>query len=66
MTLPRERFWALENTKEFLRSLLDPKKTPRIPLSVRRSARGCLKHFPTELDIERICKKCPEVITKED
>ena len=61
MTLPIERSWALENTREFLRSLLDPKKTPRVPLYVRRDARWCLKHFPMELDMEKVRKKCPEV-----
>ena len=29
MTLPDERSWAVVRTKWFLRSLLDPKKTPR-------------------------------------
>lgn len=61
MTIPIERSWAVENTREFLRSLLDPKKTPRVPLSVRQEARHCLKHFPMELDMKKVRKKCPEI-----
>jgi hypothetical protein len=61
MTIPIERSYALENTREFLKELLDPKKTPRIPKSIRRKAYWCLKHFPTELTIKEAQKKCPEL-----
>lgn len=54
MTLPRERNWAIHNTREFLRSLLDPKKTPRIPSKVRREAYWCLKHYPNDWEIEQV------------
>jgi hypothetical protein len=64
MTLPPERTYALNNAREFLRDLLDPKKTPRIPSLIRQRARGVLKHYPTEYDVERITEKCPEIIGK--
>lgn len=51
MTLPDERIWALKNTLKFLRDLLDPKKTPRVPKEVRREAYRCLKHYPGEYHI---------------
>lgn len=51
MTLPDERVRAIENTREFLRSLLDPKKTPKIPRAIRRQAYWCLRHFPGNYDL---------------
>ena len=61
MTIPVERSYSIENTRAFLRDLLDPKKTPRVPKWIRLEARWCLKHYPTELDMTRARKKCPEV-----
>ena len=51
MTLPNERFSAIINTREFLRSLLDPKKTPKVPKHIRISAYYCLRHFPSDHDL---------------
>lgn len=62
MTLPYERTHSLHNVREFLRDLLDPKKTPRIPLAIRRHARAVLKHYPTPMDVERLIEKCPEIV----
>jgi len=62
MTIPIERAYSLQNTREFLRSLLDPKKTPRIPKWIRTEAYKCLKHYPSDFDIQQIQKKCPEVM----
>jgi len=64
MTLPNERTRALMNAKLFLRSLLDPRATPRVPLKVRRAARSCLKHFPAEFEIEELPKCCPKLFGK--
>ena len=61
MTLPNERTNAIRNTREFLRSLLDPGMTPRVPKSIRKQAGWCLKHFPSGLDLEEAAKKCPKV-----
>ena len=66
MTLPRERSQALKSTRAFLRSLLDPRETPRVPLSVRVEARWCLRHFPSDLDIEIAEEKCPEIFGGQD
>lgn len=49
-------------TREFLYALLDPKKTPRVPRLIRRWARACLKHHPSERDIEQLAKKCPKIL----
>lgn len=65
MTMPDERYRAIKYAREFLRSLLDPKKTPRIPKSVRKEAGRVLRHFPGEFDMERIAEKAPEIIEKD-
>ena len=64
MTLPFERSNALRAAREFMRALLDPKQTPKVPLDVRRRARACLKHFPGELEIEQAAKEAPSVFGK--
>lgn len=61
MTLPDERYRSIEYTREFLRSLLDPKKTPRVPKSIREEAYWCLRHFPWEMDMERTARNIPEL-----
>ena len=61
MTLPCERTWSVKNTEEFLRSLLDPKKTPRVPSFVRKEAYRCLRHYPGEYYMERSQELAPEV-----
>jgi hypothetical protein len=61
MTMPRERSNAIEKAREFLRSLLDPKLTPRIPKKIRKEAYWCLRHFPHDYEMEQVIKKCPEI-----
>lgn len=52
MTLPNERTRSVVQTREFLVSLLDPKKTPRVPSQVRKQAARLLRHYPSGLDME--------------
>jgi len=61
MTIPSEKKRALLNTHEFLLSLLDKSKTPRVPMSVRLEARYCLKHYPLKYEIEKLDKLLPEM-----
>jgi hypothetical protein len=56
MTLPFEEKNALENTEYFLYSLLDPRKTPRVPLTVRKNARCLLKHYPHRYSRDKLFK----------
>ena len=65
MTQPNERYQSLKQAKKLLEELVDPGKTPRVPSIVRDRARGALKHFPNELDIERLADSCPEVLDKD-
>ncbi len=60
MTLPNERYRALVYTRDFLRDLLDPKVTPRVPKKVRKLAGDLLRHFPWDYDLEQLPKKLPK------
>ena len=51
MTVPIERFNSIKYTRDFLRDLLDSKKTKKIPREIRRRASSCLRHFPSDLDM---------------
>ena len=53
MTLPSERLRAVFNTRAFLFTLLNPKATPRIPLKIRREAGACLRHYPTQWEMDK-------------
>jgi len=64
MTLPDERFRAVKAAREFLRDLLDPKKTPKTASVVRERARAVLRHFPWDTDMEAVAEKCPEIFER--
>jgi hypothetical protein len=66
MTLPIERTYAISNAREFLRSLLDPKQTPRVPKKIRSIARSVLKHYPSNFDMDMMFegKKVFEQVSK--
>ena len=51
MTLPSEEKQSLYSAKIFLRDLLDPKKTPKIPKKIRRRALTILRHYPHNFEI---------------
>ena len=61
MTLPDERYRAVVQTQRFLLELLT---TPRIPKAVKDQARGCLRHYPSDYELERIADNCPEFLDK--
>ena len=57
MTLPYERTRAVVQTEEFLKNLINPKKTPRVPKEVRKQAGFLLRHYPNSIDMEIISKR---------
>ncbi len=57
MTVPVERTNAVLFTQKFLLELLDPKKTPRVPRSVRKQALHLLRHYPTEFEMNMIADR---------
>jgi len=64
MTLPDERYLALKQGKKLLEELCDPGRTPRVPSLVRDRARGVLRHFPSDFELERIADTCPDYLDK--
>jgi hypothetical protein len=64
MTTPDERFRALKQSKKLLEELCDPGRTPRVPSIVRDRARGVLRHYPNEYELDRIADQCPEYLEK--
>ena len=64
MTLPDERSRSIAHAREFLRDLLDPKKTPKVPRYVRDRASRCLKHFPWDLHINVAAEAVPDVFSR--
>jgi len=66
MTMPNERRNAVNFTRNFLVALMDPQKTPRVPMDVRREARRCLKHYPREYDMEQASEQAPTVFGEWD
>lgn len=64
MTLPDERYRALKQGKKLLEELCDPGKTPRVPSIVRDRARGVLRHFPSDYELERLADQVPELLDK--
>ena len=65
MTLPDERYRALKQAKKLLEELCDPGRTPRVPSLIRDRARGALRHFPTDWEIDLMSEKCPELLDKQ-
>jgi len=58
MTLPDERYRAVVQTKKFLEELLT---TPRLPKAVKDNARWCLRHYPSEWDMQVVAREVPGV-----
>lgn len=64
MSLPYEKTNAVLATQDFLYALLDPKKTPKVPKTVRKWASRCLRHYPHGYEMEIAATKCPKVFGK--
>ena len=65
MTLPDERYRAIKQGKKLLEELCDPGKTPRVPSITRDTARGALRHYPNDWELESIAEKCPDILDKQ-
>jgi hypothetical protein len=58
MTLPDERYRAVVQTEKFLKEILS---TPRVPKKIKDDARWCLRHYPSEWDMQQAAENCPDV-----
>jgi len=61
MTMPRERKVAVKNTEAFLLALCNAEVTPGVPSEIRSRARGLLKHYPSDYDMEEAAELAPSV-----
>jgi len=61
MTLPYERKAAVKNVQRFLLDLSNPRITSRVPKEIRNRARGLLKHYPHDFDMERAAESAPDI-----
>lgn len=61
MTLPDERFAAVEAIRVFLGDLLSPVAIPCVPRHVRERAARCLRHYPTQFDVVEAALAAPEI-----
>ena len=59
MTLPDERYRAVQYAEQFLRRLAGG-EYPRVPKAVRQEAHSILRHYPTTWDMQRTAAAIPE------
>lgn len=61
MTLPDERYRAVRMAKQFLLDLCSAEKTPKVPAIIRNQAKGILRHYPSDYDMDRAADAAPNV-----
>lgn len=59
--MPDERYRAVVQTQKFLQELLS---TPRIPKAIKDNARWCLRHYPSEWDMQQAAECTPHVFAE--
>lgn len=62
MTLPDERYRAIQITERLLTDLCDSKTTPRVPREIRQRAAQCLRHYPGHYDLQQLESAAPHVV----
>ena len=65
MTLPDERYRALQQAEQFLEDLLDRAKTPGVPRKIREQARSVLRHYPGPYYREELSRARPDILIPE-
>jgi hypothetical protein len=64
MTLPDERYRAVKWAREFLTDLMDTRAT-QVPQEIRDRARACLRHYPSEWDMQQAAEETPHVFAEQ-
>ena len=62
MTLPDERYRSIMQAKRLLEELMDPKLTPRVAAGIRDRARGALRHYPSEYELQQLEQFAPHIV----
>ena len=52
--IPEEEYHSLKETYKLLCHIIDPKKTPNLPKSLRDKAKKCLEDFPVRRTLEEL------------
>ena len=52
--IPEEEYHSLKETYKLLCNMLDPKKIPGIPKSLRERASKCLKDYPVRRTLDEL------------
>jgi hypothetical protein len=65
VTLPDERWRSLILTEEFLKDLLSPSMTPKVPKAIRQRASMLLRHWPSRYHLEMLTVDMPNYYAKE-
>jgi hypothetical protein len=61
MTVPSERTRAVVYAHAFLKDLLNPSITPRVPKDVRETAKWLLRHYPDPGTVHYASNVCPQL-----
>jgi hypothetical protein len=64
MTLPDERYRAVQYAQQFLARLAGG-EYPRVPKAVRAEARSILRHYPLWYDMQRAAEAAPDVFAEQ-
>lgn len=62
MTLPDERYRAIRESRRFLEQLMNAAATPGVPKIIRQQAHALLRHYPSDYDLDCLCRAAPEVV----
>jgi hypothetical protein len=52
--MTEEEYHSLKETYKFLCTIIDSKKVPNIPKSLRDNAKKCLEHYPHSRDYPKV------------
>jgi len=52
--IPESEYHSLKETYKLLCHIIDPKRTPNLPKSLRDKAKKCLEDFPTRRTLEEL------------
>lgn len=63
MTIPSERFRAIDTTREWMRMNAASDKIPKF---LRDEMRNLLRHYPSRVELEVMSEQCPGLLASED
>jgi hypothetical protein len=65
MTLPDERYRSIMQAKRLLEELCSPQLTPRVAAGIRDRARGALRHYPSEYELQQLERHAPHIVQQQ-